>query len=69
MSWGVVMSRSAWLDVGWRVLTGEVEHLRCPENDDDFLHVVWIPGPMSGSGEFHLCCPSCRAETYIRVSR
>ncbi len=59
------MSRAAWLSVAERVLTGETTDLRCPENDDDYLEVKWIPS--SSGGEYRLRCPTCQATNFVRV--
>jgi hypothetical protein len=61
------MSRQDWIDASRRVLAGETDHIRCPENDDDFLVIDWIPGRMS-AGEFYLHYPYCDVTNYIRVS-
>lgn len=62
------MSRAAWIEAASRVTAGDWKEIPCPENEDDFLEVDWIPGPLSGSGEYHMRCPSCGAENWIRES-
>jgi hypothetical protein len=54
-----------WIEAAKRVSNGEREGIRCPENDDDFLQVEWIPTTSGDSGELRLYCPSCKAENFI----
>jgi hypothetical protein len=62
------MSRVAWIEAARRGEAGDWKEIPCPENDDDFLEVDWFPGPISGSGEYRIRCPSCGAENWIRES-
>ncbi|WP_410631251.1 hypothetical protein [Amycolatopsis sp. cmx-4-83] len=59
------MTRMAWIEAAKRVSEGAREELRCPENDDDFLAVEWLPNPGGVGGEYRLHCPSCGAENWI----
>ena len=58
------MSRQAWTSAARRVLAGERGGILCPENEDEFLVVTWLPSPDQG-GEYHLHCPGCGAEVYV----
>ena len=60
------MSRELWIAAAARVIDGDWNGIRCPENDDDYLDIEWIPGPMSGFGEYRLRCPSCGVENWVR---
>ena len=66
---GPPASGAAWIEAATHVLQGGGRTTRCPENDDDDLQVEWIPGPASGSGEYWLHCPTCGAQTFVRVNR
>jgi hypothetical protein len=61
--------RGAWIELANRVINGDRDDLRCPENDDDFMDVEWITVSNGQAGEYWIHCRSCRAETHVRVSR
>jgi hypothetical protein len=63
------MSRANWLAVAEPVSAGETSGLRCPERDDDFLDVDWLPGPSTGTGEYRVRCPTCGAENFVLRAR
>ena len=58
-------NRRRWIDAGKRVLQGEREGILCPENQDGFLQVEWIPMSSGHGGEWRLYCPSCGVENFI----
>ncbi len=64
-----MMSRRGWIDAGIMVTGSPSELIRCPENDDDYLVITWIPSQTPGKGEFHLKCPTCGADNYVLVDK
>lgn len=50
--------RARWLEAARKVYDGQREGLLCPENQDDYLNVLWMPLPDAG-GEYWLTCPGC----------
>ena len=59
-----------WIDAWKRVGEGERNGIRCPRNDDDFLILEWVQGkvPDSPVGEWWLHCPTCGAQSFMRVA-
>jgi hypothetical protein len=59
--------RARWLDAARRVDDGERENLLCPEHQDGYLEVRWVPAQDGVGGEYWLRCPACGAGNELLV--
>jgi hypothetical protein len=60
-------TRARWLEVARQVYGGQREGLLCPENQDAFLTVLWVPFRDVVGGEYWLRCPGCGAHNELLV--
>jgi hypothetical protein len=60
-------SRSGWLEAARRVSRGDRDNLLCPERQDGYLEVRWVPFDDESGGEYWLRCPNCEARNEILV--
>ena len=57
-----------WLEVARRVYNGERgENLLCPDHQDGYLEVRWVPAEDGVGGEYWLRCPVCGASNEMLV--
>lgn len=56
--------RAGWFDACARVMNGDTDGLRCPDNDDDNLVADFASG--SGFRDGRLYCPSCGSEAVFK---
>lgn len=60
--------RSRWIEAGKQVAAGG-EHVRilCPQNQDGYLEIRWVPLKHGTGGEYWLRCPICGAHNEILI--
>ena len=54
-----------WIEVAKRVVRGERDGIPCPQNQDEFVQVEWIPFDSEPGGEWRIYCPSCNVQEFV----
>jgi hypothetical protein len=60
-------SRARWLEAARMVVAGNRQGMRCPENQDGDLEVIWAGFHDQPGGEYWLRCPECGAHNEILI--
>ena len=67
--------RARWIEAGKRVVeagrrvavNGESERIPCPQNQDGYLEIQWVPFENGPGGEYWLRCPLCGAHNEVLI--